>query len=519
MSAQVRISDLCAHDLLTKALLFGVPGPTSHTVSAIDLVTPGSVLTAPLTAQGAAVLALDVHGQAGYREHLIDVLIRRASLAGSVMVVVVGARPPLAEATRRLAESLELPVLLAAEPVSSTELIVSLRGLVAVPNQAFSDLLLDVSKRLQKVPRQLEQIVELLESAIPGSNVYACSGHELVLAGAPRLTTAAEAVSHRSASFLQRDDFGAAIVPVEGLAGENSVWLVAERERVGRLWLDSAMAALGLCGGAVLAWLAREQSILDHDARMRSALLTEILEHGQAIPRDAAEQAARAGWQLEGWHTGLHFQFSPNAPSALAVRALATQLARTGLKASSLVERTNGWSAWLTVPREPGPDYAREIARQVEQQLNRPPVGSSVIVGVGSPHRDVTGIGMTLAEARQAAVVAASSAKPVSVRVLQELGPSRLLLGWYSSEAFADYAREMLSPLFDTDEPELMKTLEAYLERACSAAQTARALGVHRNTVAQRVAKAERILGTTMTTADTRLALQLALRVMRTRAA
>ena len=42
----------------------------------------------------------------------------------------------------------------------------------------------------------------------------------------------------------------------------------------------------------------------------------------------------------------------------------------------------------------------------------------------------------------------------------------------------------------------MLRTLEAYLERACSASQTARALGVHRNTVTLRVAKAERVLGT-----------------------
>ncbi|QQS01059.1 MAG: hypothetical protein IPK37_00720 [Austwickia sp.] len=64
---------------------------------------------------------------------------------------------------------------------------------------------------------------------------------------------------------------------------------------------------------------------------------------------------------------------------------------------------------------------------------------------------------MTLAEARQAALIAATSARAVSVRVLQEVGPSRLLLGWYSSEAFADYARELLAPLLGNDEPEVLR--------------------------------------------------------------
>ena len=111
---------------------------------------------------------------------------------------------------------------------------------------------------------------------------------------------------------------------------------------------------------------------------MRAALLAEILENTQALSRTVTEQAARAQWQLEGWHTGFHVQFSPAAPSALSVRTLAGQLERTGLTASSLVERTDGWSAWLTTHHEPGPDHARSLARRVEEDLRVPPPGHRI---------------------------------------------------------------------------------------------------------------------------------------------
>ena len=102
----------------------------------------------------------------------------------------------------------------------------------------------------------------------------------------------------------------------------------------------------------------------------------------------------------------------------------------------------------------------------------------------------------------------------MTLRVMQELGPSRLLLGWHASEALGDYSREILGGLLDESEAEVLVTLQAYLERACSTAQTARALGLHRNTVSKRIARAESILGTTTAAADTRLALQLAIRVL-----
>lgn len=520
-AGRVRVADVCAHELLAGAELHGVDTPSNAPVQTVDLLLPDQVLATPLTRGGLAVLALDAGaaygGDGEHRAHLVDVVLRRAGTAGSALVVVLGAATPLAEATRALARLLQLPLLVAPAPTASTELVVGLRELVATPHQPVADLLLDVTRRLRRARQRLDDVVRLLGAALPGANVYACAGPELVVVGAPRLTSPKDVVAHLAPGELLGDGYGAAVLPVAGLGGDIAVWLVAERERAGRIWLDAAGAALGLCQGTVLAWLAREQASYDRDARMRSALLAEILEHAQGITRSVTEQAARAEWQLEGWHTGIHFHFTPSAPSALTVRTLAGQLERTGLKPGALVERTDGWSAWLTTQLEPGPDHAREIARRIEADLRHPPAGHEIAVGVGSPQRDVAGIGATLAEARQAALIAATSPRPVSVRVLQEVGPSRLLLGWYSSEAFADYAQELLGPLLDSDEPEVLRTLEAYLERACSASQTARALGVHRNTVAQRVAKAERLLGTTTATADNRLALQLALRVSRTR--
>lgn len=515
--AQVRVADVCAHELLADAVLVGVAEPTAAPVSAIDLLLPAAALDAPVSRRGMAVLALDVHRGADQASHLIDVVLRRAATAASSLVVVVGVAEPLAEATRALAAQLGLPLLVAGGGVSSTDLVVTMRELVTAPHQSAAELLLAVSRGLRRSRSRLADVVGVLSSALPGANVYACAGPHLVVAGEPVLTMPEEVVAHRQPGEIVHDGVGAAVLPIEGLGGDVALWLVAERARVGRLWLDTAGAALALCEGAVLAWWAREQSSYERDARMRAALLAEILDNAQALTRSVTEQAARAEWQLEGWHTGVHFQFSPAAPSALTVRTLAAQLERTGLKASSLVERTDGWSAWRTTHLEPGPDHSRELARRIEKDLHQPPAGHRIAVGIGSPQRDVGGIGVTLAEARQAALIAATSARPVSVRVLQEAGPSRLLLGWYSSEAFADYARELLAPLLDNGEPEVLRTLEAYLERACSASQTARALGVHRNTVAQRVAKAERVLGTTTATADNRLALQLALRVVRTR--
>ncbi|WP_162186164.1 PucR family transcriptional regulator [Amycolatopsis jejuensis] len=267
------------------------------------------------------------------------------------------------------------------------------------------------------------------------------------------------------------------------------------------------------------AWLARRQLSAERDARVRTTLLTEILEHGNAISESIEEQAVSAGWQLFGWHIGVHLTFAEPAPrSTLAVETLLADLAKPPLTLGTVVERADGWSAWTTSRDEPGPDHARTLARVLEtrlRHLNSRQPGLTCAAGVGAPQRDVAGIATTLSQARQAASIAAAEGAPVAVRALQDLGASRLLLGWYTSGAFHDYARQLLEPLLDEPETELLKTLEAYLDRACSAMHTARALGVHRNTVSLRISKIETLLGATLSRSDTRLTLQLALRVLR----
>jgi sugar diacid utilization regulator len=311
-------------------------------------------------------------------------------------------------------------------------------------------------------------------------------------------------------------------MPVFGMAGVPALWVTAERDDVGVLWRRTAEQALSITHGGAFAWLAREQLTAERSARLRSTLLTEILEHGDAIPAGVSEQAGMVGWQLSGWHVGVHLRFptgSSVSASAFAMEALARNLSTDDLTLAALVERADGWSTWLTSIEPLPADYAHQIAARLRTGLTAlaTRARSTVAVGVGGPQRDVTGIATTLAEARQAAVIAESSGEPVAVRVVQDLDASRLLLGWYSSTLFHDHAVQILRPITASNDPELLTTLEAYLDHSCSTVHAARALGIHRNTVGQRISRAERLLGSSVQHPDTRLALQLALRIVRAR--
>ncbi|WP_051579843.1 helix-turn-helix domain-containing protein [Pseudonocardia acaciae] len=511
----VRLRDLLGLDALHGACLVGDADGLDRLVTEVELVEPDTVLSARIRPGAAVLFAADTEA-ARPGGHLLDLVLRRAREAAAAGVLVHGPAGEIPAATRRLANRTNLPLVLVPPAATPLELAVELRVAVAAPTVEHGRVVHRLGRALH---RPLEDLLHTLSDCLRAA-VCVCTAHGVVVAGREPATDVAELVSARGLTSFTSGALSVAVLPIVGPAGATTLWLVAERERVGALWRRTAEYALAAVHGSLLAWLAREQLAAERDARLRGTLLSEILEHGGAVAPAVAEQAAKAGWRLTGWHLGIHLRFSGEhtASAAHSAEALAGELRATGLHLGPLVERADGWSTWITSAQQPPADHAHRVAVSLRDAL-RTLHGRGrrgVAAGVGAPQPDVPGIASTLAEARQAAVIAESSGDPLAVRVVQDLGASRLLLGWYSAPAFRDYAAQLLRPLLDADDPELFATLEAYLDAACSTMRTARALGIHRNTVGQRITRAERILGTSLTQPDTRLALQLALRAVRT---
>ena len=98
----------------------------------------------------------------------------------------------------------------------------------------------------------------------------------------------------------------------------------------------------------------------------------------------------------------------------------------------------------------------------------------------------------------------------------EDLGLYRLLIGLRNNEELRHFYGESLGPLEQYDEDhatDLVLTLEAYFRENANASQTARALHVHRNTLAYRLRRIAEITGLDLEDAEARLILQLALKV------
>ncbi|GAA2669179.1 MULTISPECIES: PucR family transcriptional regulator [Streptomyces violaceoruber group] len=92
-----------------------------------------------------------------------------------------------------------------------------------------------------------------------------------------------------------------------------------------------------------------------------------------------------------------------------------------------------------------------------------------------------------------------------------ELGVGGLPAAWQQSDITRAFAESALAPLGGPEHAHLLTTLRVFLEHGGSAA-TARALGLHRNTVAARLRQVRERLGVPLDDPSNRLALQMACR-------
>jgi len=138
---------------------------------------------------------------------------------------------------------------------------------------------------------------------------------------------------------------------------------------------------------------------------------------------------------------------------------------------------------------------AAEVAEVVATRLRAPRVD----VGVSAALTGLTGVPRGAGQARLAlrAASLAPGTGPV-VRAFDQLGRRYRVLDSLDDAQLAELADAVVGRLRAADRHgagELLGTLEAYLATGCSAADTAAALYVHRNTLRKRLQRIEEVLG------------------------
>lgn len=454
-----------------------------------------------LRAEPGDVVLVAMRSVAGQWSPAVEVLLRRAAGRGAAMVVLTGEPATLPLSTGRLADRLHLFTVQAPAALGPVEIATRIRLAVEGLLRTDTDTLVSLAEELARAG-DLDTVHAALKSALRGKVI-------IDLGERGRLGEGAQPTG----------DTGATSVAVtRTLPGGLGEIVVTRATRSGR-WERLADQALALAVGTVVALDGQQRLAEARHRHVVDRVMSEILQGPANLSHGLAAQASRLGLATDGWHVGLDVLLRGEAPIGPVLDLLRQRVQELGA-VTPWLRRGAGYVAWYSTVAAPTASSQRRLTAVLEGgvvQCRRHWPGLEVTVGVGSAAREAEGIARSVEQATQAGLVAASSPGEGAVRVVHDLGSSRLLLGWYGSGVFRDVADDILQPLVALGDSEILRTLAAYLDRACSASHTARALQVHRNTVNQRIARAERALGVSLTDADARLALQLALRAHRER--
>ncbi|MFF6787211.1 helix-turn-helix domain-containing protein [Streptomyces sp. NPDC012510] len=253
-------------------------------------------------------------------------------------------------------------------------------------------------------------------------------------------------------------------------------------------WVEDTSAAL-------LDLLERERTALSGDAQVRRLELVNLVLGGSSVPTDHLEEALR--YPLSASHLGVIV----SAPPRLADRARLVQAAsivgRLTKSAHQLLVHASTSSLWLWVtPR------ALMTPDDLETATAQHP---DVRLVVGPRDEGVDGFRRSHHRALEAQRLVRDHGEQ---RIVFYDDVAAVLLLAAESARLREFVHTTLGPLA-AGPAELRQTLRVFIRERYNASQTARLLYTHRNTVLQRVRRAEQLLPTTLERHGTNVGLAL----------
>lgn len=296
------------------------------------------------------------------------------------------------------------------------------------------------------------------------------------------------------------------------------VWVapvVLGGELAARLWITNPRAApepverrvIERFALVVALELLKQRHRIELEERLSGDLIGDLLRHGgPQQPQGVLDRAAALGHDLAGPRHVAVLALDPPGP---AVRL--AELVRSAVGGRPLVGPHEDVQV-IILPAAPDPaDALRAVVAHLEQTLQcRIPT-----VAVG-PAADGVAEHAAAYRVARGALMLRRAAQPGGLVDVRDLGLAALLLENGTPESLRRFARSLLRPVVANDAQrggDLLPTLRAWLAEGCSTQATARALVVHPNTVAYRLARVEELTGRSLRKVDTRLDLQLALTV------
>lgn len=318
--------------------------------------------------------------------------------------------------------------------------------------------------------------------------------------------------------------FVAPIITQEGVAGYLSIVGAASA------LTDLDRLAAGRAAAVCAMEVAKEAAVGEAEARLRGDLLDQLLSLGVEGDQAVLGKAGRLGYDLSlpslvlAFRAEMRPSSGADAPSAGAdrVRARLESLVRVEMsrREQKALVALRGNNVVVVVPvrssrpDQSGGEMAEEMRRRFEETLS----GWWVAAGVGRSTHAGANLATSYREAEEALDIGVRIHGRSSTTFFGDLGIMRLLAQVRSLSELEGFHGEMLGKLEDHDRRaggELLRSLEAFFQCHGNLSRTAELLCLHRNSLLYRLQRIREITGHDMDDPETRLSLQVAIKVRR----
>ncbi len=263
---------------------------------------------------------------------------------------------------------------------------------------------------------------------------------------------------------------------------------------------------------AVAARILIDEVAEVNDASVSSGVLRDFVDLRGTPDPDVERRMLERGWRTTGYHLAFRIVGRSRVDALQLLRLVTSELRRMSID-SHATTTGRGVSGWLTFSEPPAASQVERYVASVRQLHVTARSSFNIATGVGSLASGSAGLTTSLGEAADAARIAVNRSTTSWFLRVDGLGLEQLLLAWTGNDAFLPAAQSLLAPL-RSGNGELLGTLSAYLDHESAVAPTAAVLGLHRNTVATRVQRAQELLGVDLSDPEVRLALHLACRAV-----
>ncbi|TDD26817.1 PucR family transcriptional regulator [Kribbella turkmenica] len=316
----------------------------------------------------------------------------------------------------------------------------------------------------------------------------------------------------RMPSDVERGIMSRVVIPV-GCGGTTYgyLWLIDDAQTLDESHLDEIVVIADRIG----VLLRQEES----SRQLETEMLLDLLSHRPELRRVASEDLANRGRVALG-----------NTVAVAVVRGRYGQLSESvthrlqvGLR-SAPHHMLRCWAGDHAVLLEPVSGESASGLRSAIDSLLRSVSGSvtsqafALVAGIGDSVPKLTDAARSYEQAERAARVAAAVPQLGPVAEWRLLGAFRALTMIPGDQSLVEAVDPRVRQLAEVGDPDLLRTVEVFLDTGCDVKSASAALSVHRGTLYYRLRKAENLSGLSLESGFDRLTLHLGLQIMRLQA-